>query len=69
MFIFCVSAIASTFVGILIFKSIVECILYSIPMTVRMLTNMSAFIADVITIIISIPLAISLKKPLSRLNG
>jgi len=52
----------TTAIGILGGKSLVECLLYSQPLVVRMATNMSAFIADAFTIVISLPLSAGLKK-------
>lgn len=68
-FVFLLIAIVSSIsvcLGILGAKSLVECFLYGQPILVRIISNMSAFIADSVTIIISIPLAIQLKKPLNR---
>ena len=52
----------SVLLGILVVKSLVECILYTQPILIRIFTNTYAFIADCVTIVLSIPLAISLKK-------
>lgn len=72
-FVFLLIAIVSSIsvcLGILGAKSLVECFLYGQPILVRIISNMSAFIADSVTIIISIPLAIQLKKPLNKyING
>lgn len=54
-------SIIAVFIGILGIKSIVENILYAQPFFVRVATNFSAFIADVVVILISIPLIYLLK--------
>lgn len=61
-----ITIIISVAVGILGAKSLIEHLLYSQPIMIRIITNMSAFIADCVTIILSIPLAISLKRPLRK---
>lgn len=45
---------ASTFLGIMIVKSLVECLLYSQPMILRMGKNAYAFVADVAILVISL---------------
>lgn len=47
---------AATAIGILGFKSLTEVILYAQPMWLRITTNLSAFIADVIVLSISVPI-------------
>ena len=61
-----VTALVATAVGILGAKSLVECVLYSQPVLVRVATNMYAFVADVVTIIASLPLCFVLKKYLDK---
>lgn len=51
-----VVAIFSVALGILVVKSGVEQCLYSLPFFLRVATNVYAFIADVVIIIISIPI-------------
>ena len=53
-----VAVVLSTAGGILGLKSIVEMFLYAIPFTVRVATNMTAFIADVIVLIIGFAIVI-----------
>lgn len=48
--------ILSVAIGILLVKSFVEVILYSQPMLVRIAKNMTAFISDVIVLIIALPI-------------
>lgn len=56
------AVVLSTAGGILGLKSIVEMFLYSIPFTVRVATNMTAFIADVVVLIIGFTIVISCEK-------
>ena len=58
---------AATALGILIVKSLTECILYAQPMAVRMGKNVFAFVADVFVLEISLPICISLEKPVQRI--
>lgn len=51
-----VIAVISVAFGILVVKSGVEHIIYSLPFFVRVATNIYAFVADVVIIIISIPI-------------
>ena len=53
------AVVLSTAGGILGLKSIVEMFLYAIPFTVRVATNMTAFIADVIVLIVGFAIVIS----------
>ena len=53
------AVVLSTAGGILGLKSIVEMFLYSIPFAVRVATNMTAFIADVIVLIVGFAIVIS----------
>jgi len=52
----------STAIGILVLKSVTECILYSQPMIVRMGKNVFAFVADVFVLEMSLPLCMALDK-------
>ena len=47
--------VAMTAVGILGLKSLTECLLYAQPMAVRIAKNSYAFVADVVMMIVSIP--------------
>ena len=51
-----VATIIGTAVGILLIKSGVESILYAQPIIVRMAKNITAFIADIVVLVISLPL-------------
>ena len=50
----------STALGILIVKSLTECLLYSQPMPVRMGKNVFAFVADIVVLEISLPICMAL---------
>ena len=51
-----IAIIASAALGILIVKSLTECLLYAQPMIVRMGKNLSAFIADTVMLLASLPI-------------
>ena len=55
-YLICIIAIIfSTFLGILICKSFLECVIYAQPFIFRVANNIYAFIADIIVLIFSIP--------------
>lgn len=54
--------IVMTAVGILGIKSLTECLLYAQPMLVRAAKNSCAFVADVVVMIVSIPVCEMLDK-------
>ncbi|MBQ8815212.1 MAG: ECF transporter S component [Lachnospiraceae bacterium] len=54
-----IAVILSTAIGILIVKSMVEVILYSLPFMQRIANNIYAFVADVIVLIIGFGICIS----------
>ena len=59
----CVAAIAAgTALGILGIKSVTESILYGQPFVVRVGKNVSAFIADAVVLIVSLPICMTLDK-------
>lgn len=51
-----IAIVAGTAVGILLIKSGVESILYAQPIVVRMAKNITAFIADIVVLMVSLPL-------------
>lgn len=57
----------STAIGILILKSFVEFLLYSQPMSVRMGKNVFAFVADIFMLEFSLPICMSLDKPIKNI--
>jgi ECF transporter S component (folate family) len=54
--------IASTAIGILGVKSLTECLLYAQPMLLRIEKNSYAFIADIVVMLVSIPVCEVLEK-------
>lgn len=58
--------VASTAVGILGVKSVVEVMLYAQPMLVRVAKNVYAFIADVVVLTASLPICICLRKTVEK---
>lgn len=57
---------ASTFVGIMLAKSLTECILYTQPMVVRMGKNIYAFVADVVVLILGLLICRMLSTPMKK---
>ena len=58
--------VAATAVGILLLKSFTECVLYAQPMAVRIAKNIYAFVADVVMLLVSLPLCVQLDKTLKQ---
>ena len=54
------AVITAAALGILIVKSLTECLLYSQPMAVRIARNFTAFIADAVMLLVSLPLCMRL---------
>lgn len=54
--------IVMTAAGILVLKSLTECLLYAQPMVVRIAKNSYAFVADVVVMLLSIPVCEVLDK-------
>ena len=61
-----ISVVVSVAVAMLGVKSLVEAFLYAQPMLLRIAKNFYAFIADVVVMIISLPICISLKNIITR---
>ena len=61
-----VTIVVSTAVGIIGVKSLVEVVLYAHPFIIRVAKNMTAFIADIVTLIISLPICAGLKPMLEK---
>jgi uncharacterized membrane protein len=61
------AAIVGTAVGILGMKSMVECFLYTQPFFVRVAKNIYAFIADIVVLMISLPLCEILDPHIQRI--
>lgn len=63
----CVLAIVlGTAIGILGIKSVVESVLYAQPVVVRMVKNVYAFVADIVVLIISLPICEILDKHVQK---
>lgn len=62
-----ISVVVSVAVAILGVKSAVEVVLYAQPMLLRVTKNLYAFIADVVVMIFSLPICVSLKGILSKI--
>ena len=58
--------IVGCFLGIFIVKSLVENFIYAQPVAIRMANNIYAFIADVVVLIISIPICEKLNKYIEK---
>lgn len=62
-----IAIVAATALGILIVKSGTESILYAQPMAVRIVKNVYAFVADVVVLIVSLPICVALDKHAKKL--
>jgi len=62
------SIIISTVLGIGIVKSGVECILYAQPFLARVVSNSTAFVADLFMLIISLPICKLLNPHITKLT-
>ena len=60
------AVIFASALGILIVKSLTECLLYSQPMAVRIGKNFAAFIADAVMLLVSLPLCMTLHKTVKQ---
>ena len=63
----CLVIVAATALGILVIKSETESLLYTQPFLVRVAKNTSAFIADAIMLIVSLPLCEVLDKTAKKM--
>ena len=64
-----IAIIVSVALGILGVKSLTECLLYAQPMIVRMGKNMSAFIADTVMLLASLPICMTLDGRIKKMFG
>ena len=62
-----IAVIASAALGILVIKSLVESLLYSQPMLLRMGKNVYAFAADVFVLLVSFPICTVLHVPAKKI--
>lgn len=60
------TVIIATTIGILGLKSIVEYLLYAQPFVLRVTKNMTAFIADIVVLGISFPIALSIEPIMNK---
>ena len=60
------AVIVSTALGILILKSVTECLLYAQPMLVRIGKNIFAFVADIVVLVCSVPICMLLDQPIKK---
>lgn len=63
-----VAIVVAVAIGILGVKSIVEAAIYTQPFLLRVTKNSYAFIADVVTLIVSLPICVTMDKYLHRLK-
>ena len=56
------SILASVAIAMLGIKSLIEAVIYTQPIILRIIKNAYAFVADVVVMIISLPICVSLKK-------
>ena len=60
--------VVASAIGILGIKSLVEVILYAQPFVVRVASNMTAFIADIVVLIASLPICKLLNTQIMKIN-
>ena len=60
--------VASVALGILVIKSETEHLLYDQPFLIRVGKNIYAFVADVVVLIVSLPICAALDKPAKKLR-
>ena len=60
--------VAATAAGVLGLKSLVECVLYGQPFLFRAMKNMYAFIADVVMLLVSLPVCVKMDDYLHRMT-
>ena len=61
-----IAVVVSVAIAMLLVKSGVEAVLYAQPMILRMTKNSYAFVADVVVMLISLPICVSLQGILSK---
>lgn len=62
-----ISVVASVAIAMLGVKSLVESFLYAQPLVLRVAKNLYAFVADVVVMIISLPICVGLKGVLTKM--
>ena len=63
------AVVLSTAVGILGLKSFVEVILYAQPMVVRVAKNVYAFVADVVVLLVALPICVGMTPVARKVHG
>ncbi|MBQ4473425.1 MAG: ECF transporter S component [Lachnospiraceae bacterium] len=63
-----VVAVAATFAGIEIVKSLIDSFVVGQPFVVRFAKNMTSFVADAFVIVISLPVCVLIEKPARSLR-
>lgn len=63
-----IGIVVGTAIGILGVKSIVEWLLYAQPVIVRVMSNTSAFIADVVVLLVSLPICKFLNSQVMKVS-
>ena len=61
-----IAVVVSVALGILVVKSLTECVLYAQPFFVRAGKNSYAFVADVVVLLVSLPICTALEKPVRK---
>lgn len=61
------TVVVSTALGILVVKSLTESLLYSQPMFIRIGKNIYAFVADVVMLLVSLPICVTLHKSAKKI--
>ena len=59
--------VIGTALGILVLKSLTECVLYAQPFAVRAAKNVYAFVADIVVLIVSLPVCFALDPTAKKL--
>ena len=63
-----VAAVIAAFIGIIVVKSLIDSVVVSQPVIVRMGKNMTSFVADAFVIVISLPICVLLDKSAKKLR-
>lgn len=61
-------AIAATFIGIELIKSIIDSFVVGQPFPVRFVKNMTSFVSDAFVIVVSLPICALVEKPAAKLR-
>ena len=61
-------AVAATFIGIELIKSIIDSFVVGQPFPVRFVKNMTSFVSDAFVIVVSLPICALVEKPAAKLR-